>query len=408
MSDRSARLAAAPPSAPAVRSTTPLWIVAGLAMSPAVALGLGRFAYALLLPAMRADLAWSYADAGAMNTANAAGYLAGALAFAPVTARLGPKRAFVAGLLVTAAALVASGLAASFLALLMLRLIAGAAGAVAFIAGAGLTAAAGAGGGPGRAPLALGIYFGGGGLGVVVSALAVPPLLEAQGWRGGWVVLGALSFAATVLAVPALARAPAPAPRPASTEGVGRRVTVLVPTLVSYALFGAGYIAYMTFIVAYLRGQQGFSSRDVSLFWAGLGAASIAAVFAWAPVLGWLRAGWGIVATTGAVTIGAVLPLTSNEPIVAYLSAALFGGSFLAVIAAVTSVARRATPSHAWTAVIGLLTTAFALGQCVGPVLGGVLSDGPGGVRGGLLLSSAILAAAVVIAAFQRETGDRK
>jgi len=59
--------------------TTHIGVVLGLAMGPAVALGLGRFAYALLLPAMRADLGWSYAVAGAMNTANAIGYLIGAL-----------------------------------------------------------------------------------------------------------------------------------------------------------------------------------------------------------------------------------------------------------------------------------------------------------------------------------------
>ena len=57
-------------------------------MGPVIALGLARFAYALLLPAMRADLGWSYADAGAINTANAAGYLAGALLATP-TASLG-------------------------------------------------------------------------------------------------------------------------------------------------------------------------------------------------------------------------------------------------------------------------------------------------------------------------------
>src|SRR5690349_1998446 len=39
---------------------THLGIVIGLAMGPAVGLGLGRFAYALLLPAMRLDLGWSY------------------------------------------------------------------------------------------------------------------------------------------------------------------------------------------------------------------------------------------------------------------------------------------------------------------------------------------------------------
>ena len=52
-------------------------------MGPAVALGFGRFAYALLLPPMRADLGWSFAQAGALNTANAAGYLIGALVAAP-------------------------------------------------------------------------------------------------------------------------------------------------------------------------------------------------------------------------------------------------------------------------------------------------------------------------------------
>jgi hypothetical protein len=53
--------------------TASLWIPVGLAVGPLVAIGLARFAYALLLPAMRADLDWSYAQAGAMNTANAIG-----------------------------------------------------------------------------------------------------------------------------------------------------------------------------------------------------------------------------------------------------------------------------------------------------------------------------------------------
>ena len=41
--------------------------------APVVALGFTRFAYALLLPAMRHELSWNYAAAGGMNTANALG-----------------------------------------------------------------------------------------------------------------------------------------------------------------------------------------------------------------------------------------------------------------------------------------------------------------------------------------------
>jgi predicted MFS family arabinose efflux permease len=78
----------------AATKSTHLGVVAGLAMGPMIGLGLGRFAYALLLPAMRLDLGWSYAQAGVINTANAVGYLIGALLAAPVAARIGGKRVF--------------------------------------------------------------------------------------------------------------------------------------------------------------------------------------------------------------------------------------------------------------------------------------------------------------------------
>ena len=64
-----------------------LVLAAGLSFGSAIALGLTRFSYALLLPAMKADLGWSFAQAGAMNTANALGYLLGALAFPFVSRR---------------------------------------------------------------------------------------------------------------------------------------------------------------------------------------------------------------------------------------------------------------------------------------------------------------------------------
>ena len=56
------------------------WLALALSVGAAVSLGVTRFAYGLLLPGMRADLGWSYTLAGAMNTANAVGYLLGALA----------------------------------------------------------------------------------------------------------------------------------------------------------------------------------------------------------------------------------------------------------------------------------------------------------------------------------------
>ena len=50
------------------------WLVLfGLSLGVLVTNGFGRFAYGLILPAMRADLGWTYAQAGWLNTANALG-----------------------------------------------------------------------------------------------------------------------------------------------------------------------------------------------------------------------------------------------------------------------------------------------------------------------------------------------
>lgn len=383
--------------------TTPLWIVFGLAMAPAVALGLARFAYALLLPAMRQDLHWSFADAGAMNTANAAGYLIGALAAAHLGRVFGDKRVFGIALLVTALAVAASGTTDSFGVLLALRLAAGLSGALAFVTGAGLTSAAAAGGPPGRAATVLGVYFAGGGIGIAASALAVPPLLAASGWHAGWIAMGMLSLAATAFAWVALPRTPAPAARSPDNAGGGWSARFMLPKLVAYGLYGAGYSSYSTFIIAYLRADEGLSGHTIPIFWAVLGLSAIVAAFAWGPVLGRLKGGWGTVATVGMVAIGAALPMTVPGAAGAYASALLFGGSFLAVIAAVTSFARRASEPHAWTAAIATLTTTFGVGQCVGPVLSGALSDGAGGVREGLWLSVGILIASCIIAAAQTD-----
>lgn len=377
-------------------------VALGLALGPAVAIGFARFAYGLLLPAMRADLGWSFATAGAMNTANAIGYLAGAIVAAPLARRLGARRLFLAGIAVTSLALLATAASGNLPLLIVLRLLAGISGAAVFIAGAGLTAQLGVGARPGRAALLLGIYFAGGGSGIVVSGLVVPPLLAAagggDGWRWGWVLLGALAAVALAASIPAARRSGEPVVAPVgSGRWPARRLGVL---LTVYALFGAGSIAYITFIVAFLR-AGGAGAGQITVFWVVLGLAAVGAGFGWGPILCRLHGGRGPAAVLAVVTAGALLPLASDSAPVAYGSALLFGASFLAVVTAVTAVAHRALPPHQWTPAIVTLTIAFSLGQCLGPVVAGALSDTAGGVRAGLTLSVGILAAATLLALTQ-------
>ncbi len=375
----------------------------GLALGPAAGLGLARFGYTLLLPSMRAALHWSFATAGALNAANSAGYLLGALLAGALARRWGARRAFVLSVALTALSLLGTAATGGTLVLAGIRVAGGVFGAVSFIAGAALVAEAGSGSSPRRAAALLSTYSAGVGAGIVISGAAVPWLLAAApsraGWRWGWVLLGVLALLALAAAIPAAQSCRKPLIPPAA--GQHWPVSGLRPLLVCYGLFGAGYIAYMTFIVAYLKGR-GASPGFITAFWVILGAAGIVSAFAWAPAIARLRAGRAPSVIMAVVSGGTLVPLLSRSPLAAIGSAVLFGASFLALVAAVIAVAQRSLPPHHWTSGITALTVAFATGQCLGPVLAGALSDSPAGLEGGLYLSAGILAAGSVVALAQR------
>ncbi len=137
------------------RPEHPLLLALALSLGPALALGIGRFAYALLLPAMRADLGLSFAAAGALNTANAAGYLVGALGSLAWARRYGLRGVLLGGCVITLFGLGFCALTRSFSLLLVLRFVAGLSGAMVLSIG-GVLVAQLASGYPRRAGLLLG------------------------------------------------------------------------------------------------------------------------------------------------------------------------------------------------------------------------------------------------------------
>lgn len=379
----------------------PLAQAAGLAVGPLVALGLGRFAYGLLLPSMRTDLHWSYAQAGALHAANAVGYLLGAAVAARLMRAIGPRRTFVSGLLVTAASVLACAGTASVGVLATLRLVSGLAGAVVFVAGATLAVHAGAGLSGKRATVPLGIYVAGGGAGIALSGIGIPPLLTSLsqdlGWRAGWLLLGMVSFAAIA---PATFATRGSLARPPADSGGGWDRRSLLPTALAYLMFGVGYAGYMTFVVALLRTR--LPPERIAVFWIVLGVMAAGASFFWGGPLGRSRGGRGLAGMLAIVTVGASLPLIGAGFGLALGSAVLFGSAFLSTVTAVTAVVRRICAPHEWGPAIGGLTTVFAIGQCAGPVLSGLLAD-QGGLLLGMVLSAAVLAFGGVVALAQQD-----
>ena len=397
------------PASPGLRHL--VLIALALSLGAAVSLGITRFAYGLLLPVMRDDLQWSYTLAGAMNTANAAGYLLGALATPALMRRFGAARVLLAGSLLASVFMAASGFFTEAAPLLLQRLLAGVASALVFVAGGLMAARLGA-QAPSHAGLLLGLYYGGTGWGIVVSALGVPALLAAaqgvpHGWAWAWWGLAAACLVATAgLGWPARVLHEQELPTQA-----GRRPEAdfaqkppwrrMAPMLAGYTLFGVGYIGYMTFVIALLR-EQGVGAGAITLFYALLGLAVVASARLWAGLLDRARGGGALALLNALLGVATILPaLTGAWPVV-LASGLLFGAVFLSVVASTTAFVRHNLPQAQWAAGISAFTILFAFGQIVGPTVVGWVADGPGGLARGLLYSAGALWLGALLAWRQR------
>ena len=128
------------PSAPPLPPAHPARLILILSLAPTIGLGIGRFAYSLVLPDMRGALGWSYSAAGFMNTINAAGYLAGALLASRLIKRHGLSAAVRWGTIACVVSLALCALSGNFVILSFARLLAGVGAAAGFVAGAALAA----------------------------------------------------------------------------------------------------------------------------------------------------------------------------------------------------------------------------------------------------------------------------
>lgn len=366
-------------------SASPFLLALALSLGAAVSLGITRFAYGLLLPPMRADLGWTYTLAGSMNTSNALGYFVGALMTPWLMRRFDAASVMVIGALLASLFMGLSGFFTDSTMLLVQRWLAGVASAWVFITGGILAARLGA-LAPSRSGLLIGLYYGGSGIGITLSALLVPTLLDqlgaAQKWHGyanwawAWWALALVCVVASLVLI-----APARAMRTLMTTSTSReshhrqfRVADFGFALAGYTMFGVGYIGYMTFVIALLR-EQGASANQIMGFYALLGMACMASFRVWAGLLDRYKSGRALATLNALLGAATILPaLTSAWPIV-LLSGVVFGGVFLSVVASTTALVRHNLSAHDWPAGISAFTVVFAAGQIIGPVIVGWIAD---------------------------------
>lgn len=367
----------------------------------AVGNGFARFAYALLLPAMRTDLAWNYTQAGWLNTANALGYVVGAVSGYLLLRRYRPSILFGWGLWLTVISLGVTGLHPGIWWLTTMRVCSGIGAAWVFACGGALVAIRYQDNAAIRGT-ATGLFFSGAGIGIALSGICVNPLLASMGshgWPYAWGLLGMLAALASIWPFYLSQRIGGVA-NSASAEPLV--LAGLIPSLISYFVFAAGYIVYMTFIFAWLKGQ-GYTWQFATFIWIVLGVGVGISPFVWRRALGNWNPVHTLSASCFATLLGASIPIVTTSPAGILASAFIFGLGVFIAPSSVAALVRISMPSPQMAKGMTFFTVIFSIGQAIGPVLGGWIGD-LGSLNSSLLLGSVLLLTAALLPLIKSRT----
>lgn len=355
----------------------------------AVAIGIGRFAFTPILPVMQKDLGLSLRAAGLLASANYVGYFLGALS--AIWLRLAPGTVVRGSVLAIVVLTAAMGATQEPVAWLVLRGLAGIASAWALIFASSWILQALAERNEGSLG---GVVFGGVGVGIALTGILCVGFLRLA-WTADqiWIAMGLVALLPTFVIWRACSFAPsqrtrAPTAAPVETS---LRSAANQRLIWSYGSFGFGYIIPATFLPAMARQVI----QDPVIFgwaWPIFGSAALLSVL----LAGHLSTRYsyrGIwLASQLVMAAGVVIPVIWNGIGGIVASALCVGGTFVVATMAGVQEGRRVTAGNA-TSLIAAMTTAFAIGQILGPL---VVSAAAGQTRG---MDAALIFAAVVLLA---------
>lgn len=375
-------------------------------------LGLARFGYSVILPAMQNGLNMDNMQAGMLATANLSGYLSLSAIGGAMAARFGPRLIISIGLVFAGIAMILTGMVDGLVWAAVWRGMAGIGSGASNVPVMGLLAAWFA---TKRRGLASGVAVSGSSFALILLGPAVPPILSAygeSGWRVCWFVFGAITIVLAVCSFVLIQNRPedkglAPlgqetdifntptkAFEPLNWRGVYRSLSVWHLGLV-YTAFGFSYIIYMTFFVKRLVAEGGYTQEAAGQLFMIMGWFSLLCGVSW----GWVSDTIGrrraliIVYLTHGIAFG--LFALSSKPLGFTVSAVLFGLSAWSIPAIMAAACGDVLGSRMAPAALGFITLFFGIGQALGPSIAGAIADSTGSFAPAFLLAggAAILGA---------------
>ncbi len=332
-----------------------IWPILSGVCATMTGIGLQRFAYAPLLPAMVQRGVLSGPEAGVLGAFNLGGYLLGAAMGPAVGRALSLRWALRAAMLVACFGFAMCALPGGLVWLAPFRLMAGFAGGVLMVlAGPAVQAVVA----PSMRGLAAGLVFAGVGTGIVVGALLVPAMLP-LGLPAAWLALAGLGLVLTAISWRIWPDVPAP-PAMVLPRIRGRTGWLVL----SYALAAVAQTAHMVWWPDFVARGLGLGTDAGAAFWVLYGAAAMSGPAGFGRLADRVGSGLALRILMGVQVVAIALPLLRHDLAALVVSAVLAGATALGSTALTLTRAREIAPAQA-SGVWRVSTASFGLAQTV-------------------------------------------
>ncbi|MEP3333262.1 YbfB/YjiJ family MFS transporter [Sedimentitalea sp.] len=383
------------------------WTVAVICgLSVLCGLGLGRFAFGMMLPSISQDLGLNYSQAGMLGFGNLTGYLISVPLVPYFLAKIGTRITVTLSLLVMALSMLAMAVTHSFFWLTAFYFVAGLSSGAVVLPSMSVMAKWFA---PSHRGLSSGIVMAGPGFGIILSGYAVPRLIPFDtiaAWQVGWLIFGALTAVVSLVAFVFIRNTPGdsgmrPFGRAATRAGVASlplarsaKFKLLAHLGVIFSIYGATYMLYVTFIVTTMVDSYGMTEAQAGVLWSWFGFLSIFSGLLFGALSDRIGRRAGMVVAFGVLSLSFGLVGLGTSGFGLYLSVILFGISAWSIPVIMSASAGDYFGAAGAAGALAVLTLFFSAGQAVGPVIAGVLAE----MLGNFSLSYTVSAAASVLA----------
>ena len=338
-------------------------LIAGI-IAVIIGLGVTRFAFTSLLPPMLEGFL-TVSFAGILAAFNYVGYLSGSI-FSMFIKDINQKVIlFRIGIILCVVTTIVLGITENETIWFIARIIAGLAGALAFVVGSAIV----------MSKLnfenktkAMGIHFSGIGFSILTTDIIARAVQSSGGdWKDSWIALTIFASIVAIYSMYILSF-----DKKVKTNGVKHKFDrslfspFAIIVIIVYFTVGIGFVVQATFlpdIINSIKGLEGYGG----LTWTLVGLAGIPSCIIWMT----LAARYGsvniIIITMTLLIIGILIPTFTSNMYMNLLSGIFYGGTFIALVGLFMNLGGKLAGKNP-VVLMGAVTTAYGVGQVVGPL----------------------------------------